>query len=282
MNAINAEQLEWIEELRCERLSANPDNEDLILSFGNKWESLVNHLHEKAWKEDFHNDSAHYLVKSKENEVLFYFSLTCGLLYDDVLDNDKEEMCRAYAGEISMTEDMNKKIKVYQIDNSLSDNELNKKLDELYHKLRMQRKILKTDASVKESVQKKVVLDTVPAIELKHFCKNDHYTGFNKELFNSYRLGEIVFWFKILPLVENIFKMIGGKYIYLFAADEDENRTLTNHYKTRLKFDDQVELGVNKPVYNNLCVFLCLKMADALKYKEDLIANFNIPKEELI
>lgn len=44
MNAINAEQLKWIEGLRCERLSANPDNEDLILSFGNKWESLVNHL----------------------------------------------------------------------------------------------------------------------------------------------------------------------------------------------------------------------------------------------
>ena len=214
--------------------------------------------------------------------MLFYFSLTCGLLYDDVLDDDKVEMCRAYAGEISMTEDLDRKIKEYQIDNSLSDNELDKKLNELYHKLRMQRKILKTDALVKESVHKKVVLDTVPAIELKHFCKNDYYTGFNKELFNSYRLGEIVFWFKILPLVENIFEMIGGKYIYLFAVDEDENRTLTNHYKTRLKFDDQVELGVNKPAYNNLCVFLCLKMADALKYKEDLIASFNISNEGLI
>lgn len=282
MKRINAKQLEWIEGLRCERLTHNPDNEEIILSFDNQWDSLVKHLHEDAWREDTENDSVHYLVKSKENEVLLYFSLRCGLLYDDMLVDDRVDMCRAYAGEILMTEDIKKKIKEYQIDNSLSDKELNEKLDKLYHKLRYQRKVVKTDAQVKESAQIRVVLDTIPAIELKHFCKNEHYAGFDKELFRSYKLGEVIFWFKILPLVEEIFKMIGGKYIYLFAADEDENRTLTNHYKTRLKFSDQSEWGVNKPTYSNLCRFLCLSMEDALKHKTHLIDNFNLSEEEVI
>lgn len=282
MDAINAKQLEWIEGLRCERLSDNPDNEDIILSFANKWDSLVKHLHEDAWREDTENDSVHYLVKSKENEVLLYFSLRCGLLYDDMLVGDRVDMCRAHAGEIPMSEDIEKKIKDYQIDNSLSDKELYRKLNELYEKLRLQRKVVRTDAQIKESAQIRVVLDTIPAIELKHFCKNDNYTGFDKELFQSYKLGEIVFWFKILPLLEDIFKMIGGKYIYLFAADEDENRALTNHYITRFKFSDQSEWGVNKPTYSNLCRFLCLSMADALKYREELENNFNVPKEGAI
>lgn len=282
MKKINAKQLEWIEELKCERLTLNPDNEDAILSFDNKWDSLVNHLHNNAWKEDSENDSAHYLVKSKNNEVLLYFSLRCGLLYDDMLVGDRVEMCRAYAKEISMTTDIENKIKNYQLDNSWSDKELKQKLDELYLKLRYQRKVAKTDASMNESAQIRVVLDTMPAIELKHFCKNDNYSGFDKELFKSYKLGEIIFWFKILPLVEDIFKKVGGKYIYLFAADEDENRTLTNHYKTRLKFSDQCEWGVNKPTYSNLCSFLCLSLVDAHKHKEYLMTNFNVSEEEVI
>lgn len=282
MKAINAKQLEWLESLRCERLTDNPDNEDAILAFENKCDSLANHLHNDAWKEDTDNDSAHYLVKSEENEVLLYFSLRCGLLYDDMLVGDRVDMCRAYAKEISMTEDISNKIKNYQLDNSWSDRELQQKMDELYHKLRLQRKVERTDALMKESAQIRVVLDTMPAIELKHFCKNEHYDGFDKELFRSYKLGEIIFWFKILPLVEDIFRMIGGKYIYLFAADEDENRTLTNHYKTRLKFSDQFEWGVNKPTYSNQCSFLCLSMADAHKYKAKLIDNFNLSEEEVI
>ena len=282
MREINAKQLEWIENLKCERLSDDPINEDIIFYFHNKRESLVNHLHERAINEETDNTSAYYLVKSPDDEVLLYFSLRCGLLYEDALTGDMVDMCKAYAKEIPMTEELEQKIKDFQIDNSLSNQELDRKLNENYEKLKYQEKVTRTDVALNESAKIKVVLNTMPAIELGHFCKNEHYKEFDKELFNSYRLGEIIFWFKILPLIEEVFKKIGGQFIYLFAADEDENRTLTNHYKTRLKFDDQTEWGVNKPAYDNSCRFLCLRMAEALEYKKTLISNFNVSEEDII
>ena len=33
MKRINTKQLEWIDGWRCERLTLNPENEDIILSF---------------------------------------------------------------------------------------------------------------------------------------------------------------------------------------------------------------------------------------------------------
>ena len=171
MREINAKQLEWIENLKCERLSDNPINEDIILSFHNKWESLVNHLHERAINEETDNTSAYYLVKSPDDEVLLYFSLRCGLLYEDALTGDMVDMCKAYAKEIPMTEELEQKIKDFQIDNSLSDQELDRKLNENYEKLKYQEKVTRTDVALNESAKIKVVLNTMPALSWGIFVK---------------------------------------------------------------------------------------------------------------
>ena len=96
MSAINDEQCKWIESLTCERLSDNFDNQDVIIDFDNKYDTLVSHLHENAIKEDENNSGAYYLVKSKDCKALFYFSLRCGLLYEDVLNSDLVEFLQAF------------------------------------------------------------------------------------------------------------------------------------------------------------------------------------------
>lgn len=280
MSAINDEQCKWIESLTCERLSDNFDNQDVILDFDNKYDTLVSHLHENAIKEDENNSGAYYLVKSKDCKALFYFSLRCGLLYEDVLNSDLVDICKANAGEILMTEELEEKIKNYQIDNSLSNKQLKIKLADLYNKLKKQKKAKRADDSIEQTAQIRLVLDTIPAIELQYFCKNEAYDGFDEEFFKSRTLGEIIFWFKIFPIIEGITKMVGCKYIYLFAADDSENRNLTNYYKTKLKFDDQSEWGVNKPANNNSCIFLCLNIAEARKYRDELKDKFNTSEND--
>lgn len=275
MSVINDEQSKWIKGLICERLSINPDNQDIISTFQNKYDTLVDHLHQNAMAEDKDNKGAYYLVKSNDKEVLFYFSLRCGLLYEDVLSSNLVEICKAYVEEIPKTEELKKKIDFYQTDNSLSDEELRSKLTKIYNKLKKQKKAKRADDKIKETAQKRLVLDTIPAIELEYFCKNEDYKGFDKDLFKSHTLGEIIFWFKIFPIIECITQMVGCKYIYLFAADENENMNLTNYYKTKLKFDDQTEWGVNKPVNSNSCRFLCLDISTARDYRNELTDKFN-------
>ena len=76
-----------LEGLTCERLSNSPDNMRLIDNFFNRRNpSLVQTLQNEAMAEDQEGKVAYYIVKDKNDNVLFYFSLKSGTLYDSHLD----------------------------------------------------------------------------------------------------------------------------------------------------------------------------------------------------
>lgn len=84
---ITEQQLQTLRSLRCERLSCNEINLRLIDQFFNsEGEGLVNTLQNEAYSEDEDNLTAYYLVKHENGDILFFFSLKCGLLYDQFLD----------------------------------------------------------------------------------------------------------------------------------------------------------------------------------------------------
>ena len=65
-----------LEGLTCERLSNSPDNMRLIDNFFNRRNpSLVQTLQNEAMAEDQEGKVAYYIVKDKNGNVLFYFSL---------------------------------------------------------------------------------------------------------------------------------------------------------------------------------------------------------------
>lgn len=77
---ITEEQKALICSLRCERLSSNSKNLRLIDKFysarNNKVaEALLN----EAYQEDESGVIAYYVVKDPDDNVLFFFSLKCGL-----------------------------------------------------------------------------------------------------------------------------------------------------------------------------------------------------------
>lgn len=78
---ITASQLQILNTLQCERLSSNPDNFSLVDDFYNaRNNSLVETLQGDAFADDENNRIAYYVVKSGEGDILFFFSLKCGLL----------------------------------------------------------------------------------------------------------------------------------------------------------------------------------------------------------
>lgn len=87
---IRGEQMALINSLRCERLSSNEENFRLIESFysvrnNNVAEALLN----EAYQEDESGIVAYYVVKDADNNVLFFFSLKCGLLFDEFIEGEK-------------------------------------------------------------------------------------------------------------------------------------------------------------------------------------------------
>lgn len=51
--------------------------------------SIVNTLQNEAYEDDANHRVAYYVVKNNSGEILFYFSLKCGLLYDEFLEGDR-------------------------------------------------------------------------------------------------------------------------------------------------------------------------------------------------
>lgn len=87
---ITKEQQTILDELVCERLKDNPDSENLIKSFQNeKGFYIVEYLKKRGLIEDIEGSTAFYIVRTKDNDVLMFFSLKCGELFDPLFNEDE-------------------------------------------------------------------------------------------------------------------------------------------------------------------------------------------------
>lgn len=101
----------------------------------------------------------------------------------------------------------------------------------------------------------KRVHETYSAIEIAHFCKNIHFE-YDIDYMQGVSLGAGLFWIKIIPKILEAIKIVGCKYLYLFAADNSDYekvRSLIRYYKDDFKFDELQDLIVIKPDYDKGC-----------------------------
>ena len=78
MENITPEQQEIINSLQCVRLTSDEAHRDLIKSFNNiRNNGLADSLRAEAWEDDANGSVAYYLIKDKDNNALFFFSLKC-------------------------------------------------------------------------------------------------------------------------------------------------------------------------------------------------------------
>lgn len=87
---ITTEQSNLLKSFKCERLSANAENEELIKSFNSKrGSSLVSYFQKFGLREDEKGTTTYYVIKNQEKDVLMFFSLKCGALFDPLLDENE-------------------------------------------------------------------------------------------------------------------------------------------------------------------------------------------------
>ena len=280
--AITPEQKKVLDSFKCERLSADKRNlfQALFRFRSQKGAGLVNNLQRNGWTDDGSGKTAYYLVKNADGEILLFFSLKCGVLFDPdffqefMSDYNREtlELWEKFlsAEEIAQLGDICRKDPrrvwfdfLYAADAEAA--EIVKKIKQLIGKGRfsLMHKELTLHARIsnekKSEPNKKIIRvpESYSAIELVEFCANDMTKEcWNKEEMGGNRMGETLFWYFIVPKMLEINGLIGSEYAYLFAADEKANGSLVQYYQTAFHFQNMTHLGTIKPGYDLGCFFL--------------------------
>ena len=247
---ITDEQKRLLDSLVVERLRENREQNSLLAKdFANdKNPNLVQVIKtEHTFNKDEEGTGAYYIVKTHKNELLLYFSLKCGELFEK-LDMDKMQMA------------LRIKNSVYKIQNKeafsteeveAAEQFINDNIDEIKILLPDIESYLdkkddfKTDINVELNTEMQRVLKTYPAIEVVEFCANENGRSAWKHLGINRKMGECVFWHCIVPKLIKVQEVIGCQYVYLFAADSSLDGDLANYYKVALHFEQSATLGAN-------------------------------------
>lgn len=122
---------------------------------------------------------------------------------------------------------------------------------------------------------------TFSGIEIVQFCSNEDCLDYWKNYGINQKLGVVVFWQFIVPIIIKIKEWIGCEYLFLFAADDSEDENLVNYYKSWLKFESSNERSAATPVYDLTCKFLYQETCSLEEKRDAFFKNFN-PDEDAV
>lgn len=282
-NDINTEERrKYFSRFKYEVLTSKPENKDLISEFVSKKanNSLESYIKDenKAWTEDFSGETRVYLIKDESENVALFFSVKCGLLVGENLDEKLPEEYQDFVDAIIAVKREGDDEAIRQMyDAGLSMyGEYTDRLFEIADKC-LDTKTEATEIGQSENTIN--VPNCISAIELRHLCKNENF-HIPDDL--GVPLGFGLFWEVIVPIIIDITKQVGCKYIYLFAADKTEEiektelRKLISYYKTVLKFSECGEgIKLVKPEYDNHCYGLIQKVTELEVNREAVWHEFS-------
>lgn len=323
MESINKQKKYLSENLIVESLRMYESNKEEVKEFlqakcGNVIEE---YLRNEAWNDDYDNNTRVFLVRDKKTrKIAYYYALNCGILYKEIdsieMTNVERECVEKLVRAIRKNQEKqinNKEQEAGYIlleeayalfDEKIPDSD---RATMLISYAQDQAQIKEEHEEVAEQVGDsecvKNVQETYPAIDIKFLCKAADY---KPDIEINFKFGVYVFWEIIVPHILKISKLVGCKYVYLFAADNsnlskaeeqvdkpvlyskdydmdsEENVTdknsssketvkkLVMYYINNLKFRPVTEYIILKPHFERTCYTLIQDVAE-LPYKRELI-----------
>lgn len=278
MKEITEAQLSFLNTLKCERLSSNIQNMSDIEGFYNsKSESLSLTIQNEAFKDDEEGKNAFYLVKDDNENILLYFSLKCGVLYDYLINTETyQKLVGLYQELVEMEKDT-----------SLSNDD-KKTVSSILESIRSRKGVIKSEIKKLAKLRKPIeefetliqdektdkVGQTFAGIELVQFCANEA----TAQVWASYKmpqkLGVVAFWQFVVPNILEAMKYVGCEYLFLFAADLSDDENLVNYYK-HLGFHEPDGVNTSMPLYDISCKMLCYETSRLKTDREEFFAHFN-------
>lgn len=283
---ITCEQKELLDSLICERLSSNGKNIYLVSGFSNtKNPNLEDTLKGEAYEEDENGDVAYYLIKNADGKILFYFSIKCGMLYDEAFEIEQlRRLNELYCHLVELEKD------------SASSDEDKRLIGKILEGVRTRKGLKKNDLLKINNLKANQILEdlkkeserklrqvgrTFAGVEIVHFCVNENNRDTWAEFGFKQKIGAVIFWHFIVPKIFELKKIIGCEYLFLFAADSTPDKILINYYKANLGFEESNKHGTAMPLYDYACTFLYQELKDIAKKQRQFYEEFN-PNEEQI
>lgn len=283
---ITEKQQQILNSLVCERLSSNEKNLRLVDAFRNVRNGSLEHtLKNEAYEEDEAGNIAYYLIKDKDENILFYFSIKCGILYD--LFGEEEKLRKINDLFLFLVE--------LEKDPS-STKEDKETIASILESIRTRKGLVKKELSKISHIKKNQIIEdlakesednlkrvgkTFAGVEIVHFCANDNYRPFWEKFNIKQKMGTVVFWHFLIPKICELRKIVGCEYLFLFAADLTPDELLVNYYKSNLGFRDSNEYGTAIPLYDYACKFMHQELKDIEERRNNFYLEFN-PDEESI
>ncbi len=282
---ITQEQKDFLKTLTCQRLTDSLENQELIRTFHNDINGgLARNLYQ-GWQQDEQGAVVYYLIKDKQGRALFYFSVRSGSLHTPgKTQRARNLFLRAKRLRKAMRTGDGPKWALEELERHKVDGVLPQEVcDQIESRYMWYKELMNTmEDYMSDDIQKKVIsADRCYAgVELVHFVKNTTYEDlWYDTCMCNHTLGEVVFWEFVAQKVIDMNKLVGCEYIYLFAADMDEEeRALIRFYHDKLKFHVAEDLGTVRPRYDDGCIFMCQRVEDMKKSKRAFFRDYNKPK----
>lgn len=278
MKRITEAQQAFLNTLRCERLSSNIQNISDVSGFYNsKSESLSLTIQNEAFNDDEMGRSAFYLVKDNKDNILLYFSLKCGVLYDYLINTDTyKKLVELYQELVELERDA-----------SLSEDD-KKTVLSILEGIRSRKGVVKAEIKKLAKLRKPIeefeafiqdegtdkVGQTFAGIELVQFCANEGMSQIWASYQMPQKLGVIAFWQFIVPNILEAMKYVGCEYLFLFAADQSDDENLVNYYK-HLGFHEPDGVNTSMPLYDISCKMLCYEVSRLQADRNEFFTHFN-------
>lgn len=280
---ISEEQLQLLNSLKCERITnKNIDWLNQIqpitingntIEIADFFKGIVCDRDQEAYNS--------YVIISREGNVLLFFTIRCGELINNSLKNPSAEEW-SYAS------------RCYPLIKNLSDNKdvaTNSMLyEQLVHEAEskgisrntiLNLAILIMDMKKEPARGVQHVESTHSGVELVAFGKTLYADTFQANNNLPKSLSQTMFWHTIVKKVQEIQKIVGCKYIYLFAADSKPEGRLVSLYRNSMHLDADDGLGVNKPHEDWACWLQYQKISELKKWQQLFFDDYNPGEDDV-
>lgn len=234
-------------------------------------------------QDDIDGHLASYVIFAPTGMPLAFFSLRCGELFERI-DFDKLTLSQSFFKEISscmdnphLSEEI-KRNKIKQIAERMNDNNLS--LDDIIQ-LNAKKSTIQKDKALEVNKDVTRVREVHPAIEIKFLGTNASARSYWKSLGfpDEMKMGETLFWIKVVDVIHLMMNNVGCEYVYIFAADEEAEGVLVQYYRRHLNFGSNSVMSANKPHFDYMSQFLFQSVKDLFSKQTSFIEKIGLQKK---
>ena len=231
---------------------------------------------EEYLKNDIDGHLASFVIVSPTGLPMAFFSLRCGELFEKSstykiqLSHNAYSAIRTLMANPSITGAEREEL-MSHIEKAKEEGLSFEDLEQLSSKkvLMKQDELLEVDKDITR------VRTVHPAIEIKLFGTNASANSYWKslDLPEEMKMGETLFWAKVVDKIRQMMEMVGCEFVYLFAADNEAEGELVQYYRVRLNFSSDSKISANKPHFDYMSQFLFQSVKDLFEKQQYFLNN---------